>query len=631
MMTAALEKLKGESAAPQTQEPLDDLNDEGMEGEEEEGACADDEIVEEFNVLNDYAGFVLRTHAAEIALSRTEEFRPKELAALGWALAASAQEAPKTPEMWRQAARTALEVALEEPHTGRGGRLLAQTAWACASMQAASQPLLDRLANALAYHCGGKQRILSNQDVANGIWALSIMSCQSPSLEAMVKEAELRIQTFEARQLAACAWALATTRYQSKTWLEDWEVLAAAAAATSHSKLLGVSAWVLASCEVPKLLEALLPNAVQLLQNPDKVSAETLLQLAWAISFSGLGTKQRPLLLRIEDLLRLEGRRRDAAIREDLSGMGTVVEAETAEVAEAEAPSIVLQEQDFVIVHKPVHWEVDDGDMRKPSGRRPFPLSRFLQQRFPSRTVLLDWSILHDVTVGGGFQGRLDAQSSGLVLCALTYEAFLLLQFRQDTHDVAREYLVLCHGWMPATLREVSAPIWSKDASSLVDYDRGAPAKTFLQPIAWFRRSGEQDLYSLVVISIVTGRKHQIRCHLAHVGHPVVCDGRYAPQEPGLAEDLPKDLTWCPRNFLHRFRIELPGLALGDKVVACDTLPEDLRQVLCRLLPANQDASAVLKSLAAGQAPLPFADWRCQLGGSKSSAHLHLGRLRFKS
>ena len=46
-MTAALEKLKGESAAPQTQEPLDDLNDEGMEGEEEEGACADDEIVEE--------------------------------------------------------------------------------------------------------------------------------------------------------------------------------------------------------------------------------------------------------------------------------------------------------------------------------------------------------------------------------------------------------------------------------------------------------------------------------------------------------------------------------------------------------------------------------------------------------
>eukprot|EP00434_Breviolum_minutum_P045385 symbB.v1.2.040675.t1/scaffold7429.1/size11317/1 len=214
-----------------------------------------------------------------------------------------------------------------------------------------------------------------------------------------------------------------------------------------------------------------------------------------------------------------------------------------------------------------------------------------MRQRFPHRPIL------HDTAMNCGFQGRLDVQSSGLVMCALTYEAYLLLQFRQDTHEVAREYVVLCHGKM-VEFQEIHAPLWSKDATTRVEM-RGSPARTLVRPIAWFSRAGFEDKhYSLLLISIVTGRKHQIRCHLAHVGHSVVCDGRYA------AEELSEDLMWCPRTFLHRFRIELPGIAssIKKRVEARAALPKDLRKVLGQLLPTDAASAAVQQHLATGKA-----------------------------
>ncbi|CAJ1419561.1 unnamed protein product, partial [Effrenium voratum] len=181
---------------------------------------------------------------------------------------------------------------------------------------------------------------------------------------------------------------------------------------------------------------------------------------------------------------------------------------------------------------------------------------------------------------------RLDAQSSGLVMCALTYEAdefwgatfgggpqaFLLLQLRQDSFAVAREYLVLCHGFLRQP-QELCAPIWTAEESSRVDWAKGQAAKTRLKPVAHLAEGYRVWRRGLLAISIVTGRKHQIRCHLAHLGHAVVCDGRYAP------EALQADLSWCPRNFLHRFRLELPGID-GARFEAACGLPEDLQQVL---------------------------------------------------
>ena len=76
----------------------------------------------------------------------------------------------------------------------------------------------------------------------------------------------------------------------------------------------------------------------------------------------------------------------------------------------------------------------------------------------------------------------------------------------------------------------------------------GKPSVTLLKTIAQCSRKGED--YSLVAIRIRTGRRHQIRTHMAHIGNPIVCDGKYTSAKIFL-----KDKEWCERNFLHRYRL----------------------------------------------------------------------------
>merc|ERR1712061_596155 len=69
--------------------------------------------------------------------------------------------------------------------------------------------------------------------------------------------------------------------------------------------------------------------------------------------------------------------------------------------------------------------------------------------------------------------------------------------------------------------------------------------------------SGENDRYSLVVLKLHTGRTHQIRVHMLSIGHPLVTDVKYAEDRHA------KDIAWCPRNFLHTYR-------LGFQDVPCE-------------------------------------------------------------
>ena len=79
---------------------------------------------------------------------------------------------------------------------------------------------------------------------------------------------------------------------------------------------------------------------------------------------------------------------------------------------------------------------------------------------------------------------------------------------------------------------------------------------------------------SLLAIRIGTGRRHQIRLHTAHVGHPVVADSQYAAKEV-----YRMDTRWCPRNFLHRCSLTFLGQG-HESTTALEVLPMDLRQVL---------------------------------------------------
>ncbi|CAE8584061.1 unnamed protein product [Polarella glacialis] len=102
------------------------------------------------------------------------------------------------------------------------------------------------------------------------------------------------------------------------------------------------------------------------------------------------------------------------------------------------------------------------------------------------------------------------------------------------------------------------------------------------------------EAFSVLAIRIATGRRHQIRVHTAHVGHPTVCDGRYTSTATFLS-----DQAWCPRNFLHRSRLVFSAPCASTGGVSCTgattkaqlveataPCPQDLAEALAELRPA---------------------------------------------
>lgn len=116
-------------------------------------------------------------------------------------------------------------------------------------------------------------------------------------------------------------------------------------------------------------------------------------------------------------------------------------------------------------------------------------------------------------------------------------------------------------------------------------------------------RGGGGEAYSLVAIRIVTGRRHQIRVHTAHVGHPTVTDGKYT-----AAATFNSDRQWCPRNCLHRYRLAFRD-STGQLREAIAPLPEDLQEALGHMSARDEESSKELSNWQQGKQPKDWAKY----------------------
>ena len=228
---------------------------------------------------------------------------------------------------------------------------------------------------------------------------------------------------------------------------------------------------------------------------------------------------------------------------------------------------VVYADDHVIVVDKPQDLVVHPG-AGNPSGT----LAQGIVARFPEVA-----------SVGEpdrpGIVHRLDRGTSGLLVVARTEEARASLVGQLASRQVTRRYLALTWGHLDSPRGVVDAPIGrsKRDPTKMAVTTRGKEARTAYQVE---RRFAEPVALDLLGCTLETGRTHQIRVHLAAVGHPVVGDARYG----GVRESLA-----VPRPFLHARQLAFDHPATGERVTFDAALPEDLTAVLDGLVPVEED------------------------------------------
>jgi 23S rRNA pseudouridine1911/1915/1917 synthase len=198
--------------------------------------------------------------------------------------------------------------------------------------------------------------------------------------------------------------------------------------------------------------------------------------------------------------------------------------------------------------------------------------------------LLAEFPDLADLVASGvcpadrpGIVHRLDKGTSGLLAVARTEASYLSLVDQLASRSMERRYLALVEGTVADDRGEVDAPIGrsTRTPTKMAISASGRAARTGFTVLE--RRPAPRPT-TLVELSLQSGRTHQIRVHMAAIGHPVVGDARYGTPEKALGPG---------RFFLHAFRLGLTHPATGERLEFSSPLPDDLTAYLGGLVDAE--------------------------------------------
>lgn len=224
--------------------------------------------------------------------------------------------------------------------------------------------------------------------------------------------------------------------------------------------------------------------------------------------------------------------------------------------------SVVFEDASVIVVDKPPSLVVHPG-----AGHDTGTMVQGLLARFPE---------LNGLPPAGageadrpGIVHRLDAGTSGLLVVARTAEAYHSLVAQLSAREVQRHYRALVLGAVEANAGEIDAPIGRSegDPTKMAVANAGREARTRYEVLERYR---EPVPTTELACKLETGRTHQIRVHLAAIGHPVVGDARYGGERPAIPVGRP---------FLHAERLAFVHPATGEVVAFESPLPADLEDV----------------------------------------------------
>ena len=217
---------------------------------------------------------------------------------------------------------------------------------------------------------------------------------------------------------------------------------------------------------------------------------------------------------------------------------------------------VMFEDDTLIVIDKPAGLVVHPGN-----GNASGTLMNALLYHAPALSGVPRAGIVH----------RLDKDTSGLLVVAKTLEAQTHLVRQLQARSVERRYLALAHGLI-ARGGEVDAPIGRHPAqrTKMAVVQNGRPALTRYAVLEALPGT------TLLECRLATGRTHQIRVHMAHLGHPLVGDPVYGRRHQGIDPRL----AGFGRQALHAFRLGLIHPVKGEPMVWKSDLPGDFSELL---------------------------------------------------
>ena len=212
---------------------------------------------------------------------------------------------------------------------------------------------------------------------------------------------------------------------------------------------------------------------------------------------------------------------------------------------------IVYEDEDLIVLNKPAGLSVHPGP-----GHYSDTLGNFLVHYYESSGQEADFHPVH----------RLDRGTSGLLVVAKHPYAQELLKEQLHSPSFRRVYLAVCEGTPEPAAGVVDAPLGPVEGSLMEQQVRpdGKPARTHYEVL-------ETDgIRSLLRLELETGRTHQIRVHMAHLGHPLTGDFLYGTEDHALIS----------RTALHSYQLSFRHPVTCEALTFTQPLPEDMARLL---------------------------------------------------
>ena len=227
---------------------------------------------------------------------------------------------------------------------------------------------------------------------------------------------------------------------------------------------------------------------------------------------------------------------------------------------------VVYENDDFAAINKPAGMLVHRPERGPKSLQEEGVLTDWVKEHYPEAKEVGDVPALRP-----GIVHRLDEDTSGLLLIAKNQRFFEYMKGLFQKHEVQKTYIALVHGRMVGS-GKIDKPIGLLSGSTKRSVN-GKNLKMVKEAVTEYRvLKVLKGKYSLLRIFPHTGRTHQIRVHLASIGHPIVGDGLYGKKK----EDKELGLS---RQFLHAESLEF-NLEDGSRLKMEAELPSDLTEFL---------------------------------------------------